>query len=85
MASIRVAEPLNTVNVLESISGIPRQIVAFPDNKTGVRQAENLFKRMARENERKVSDGDLEAALDDGYIELSGGEYSLYLIHSTAD
>lgn len=70
---------VSTVNVIETVDGVPNQLFAFTDNKAGNKSAESLFARVAMENGMPKTDA--EAAIEDGYHE--NGTYTVYLIHST--
>lgn len=49
-------EPLSTINVIETTSGIIRQVVSYHDDAKGNKLAEALFSRLARENDSTLTD-----------------------------
>jgi len=79
---------LNTVNVLEIIEGVPKQIVSFKDDSKGNMEAERLFGKMAGKNgaktknlESHIEDG-YYSHIEDGYYDTDTMTYGVYLIHS---
>lgn len=76
-------QPLSTVNVIETIGGVVRQVVSYPDDARGIKPAEELFSRLARENDSTLTDPEIQAGLDDGYIDV--GDYTVSIVHSNTD
>jgi hypothetical protein len=76
---------LNTVNVIETVDGVPQSLRSFSDNKEGNRRAEKRFKSLVREHNAmdgpKFSDEDFDDMLDDGVYDDDCG-YCLFLTHS---
>ncbi len=69
---------LHTVNVIETNDGVPNNIVSYPDNKGGNKEAESLFGKIAMEN--GAIKEDVINYIEDGYYEK--GTYTVYLTHS---
>jgi hypothetical protein len=69
---------LQTVNVIEYISGSLRSIHSFLDNAEGNEEAEKLFTLCAKDN--KFSKKDIKVGLDEGCLESS--DYQLFICHS---
>lgn len=76
--------PILTVNIIEVSHGRILQVVSFPETPGGNYKAGKLFKRMAKENDKDMSEKDLDKALKDGEFDTVEG-YSLFLVHSNAD
>jgi len=71
---------VNTVNVVEYNDDTILGITSFSDDEEGNKEAEDIFKRCAKEN--GATDEDLEAfILEDGLYETGG--YQLFLVHSS--
>ncbi len=67
-----------TVNVIEITGDDFQSIVSFSEDDEGNREAEELFKKKAKEN--GASQYDMDAHLDDGcYL---NGTYQLLITHS---
>ena len=74
---------LNTINVLESPSGFPNQLTAYPNTKEGNAAAEEKFKELVRiVGDEQISDEELNEIVDDGYFSNENGD-ELFLIHSS--
>ena len=72
------SEKIKTVNVIEYADDTILSVHSFKENKTGNKEAEELFSSMVIEN-----DGDpvkMNDYLDDGVY--TGHGYSVYIVHS---
>lgn len=72
---------IHTVNVLEIIDKVPSQLFAFPDNPQGNKEAEKLFKRMAKEN--GAEEKNMDSYIEDGVYEYCDLTTGVFLIHSS--
>jgi hypothetical protein len=76
---------LNTVNVIETVDGVPQSLRSFIDNPEGNARAEKLFKRLVKEHNKeggpKFSDEDFTDMMDDGVYDDDCG-YCLFITHS---
>ena len=70
---------LITVNVIETIDSIPKQILSFKEDTEGNTEAEALFTTMAKEN--SAMDADMNTYLEEGIY--TSGNYNVCLIHSS--
>jgi hypothetical protein len=63
---------MRTVNVVLIIDGVVRQLFAFGENQ--VKEAETAFVALCKEQapSEVSTEEDIEAALDNGYVDLSG-------------
>ena len=72
---------ISTVNVLEVIDKVPKQIISFLDTTKGNKEAEKVFTKIAKEN--GAEEADIESYLEDGLFEYdNNGGTGVYLIHS---
>ena len=69
---------VSTTNVLEIINEFPQQIFSFPDNKKGNKDAESLFKQIAKEHGAKKKD--MDSYIKNGTFVLP--YYQVCLMHS---
>lgn len=69
-----------TVDVIETLEGFPEQVISFPDNDQGNKEAEAIFVKMAKENGMKNDDKD--HCLENGYY-VCGEDYGVFIIHSS--
>jgi hypothetical protein len=76
---------MNTVNVIEILdvnNMAVQQLVAFPDNSIGNKQAEELFCQLIEENYPGVTTpDDKDSHLDDGFFWRDS--YYVCIVHST--
>lgn len=83
--NLRVTK-LHTVNVIETIDGVPQSLRAFADNKAGNKLAEECFKSLVEEHNKdngpKFDAEDFEDMFSDGVYDDDCG-YVLFLTHST--
>ena len=72
---------LHTVNVVETIDGTPRKVVAFSDSKKGNEEAEILFEKICREN--GLNTNEIDVCIENGTApDTKGSNWELFLIHS---
>jgi len=69
---------LNTINVIEKVDDA-LSLRSFEDNAKGNKEAEELFKAIAKENGK--TEEEIEIALEDGCY--TDGDYELFLTHSS--
>lgn len=70
---------LNTVNVVEYISGSVQQIFSYLANDVGVEEAEKIFTHLASAN--GMHNEDTADCLDNGLYEQ--GDYQIFIVHSS--
>lgn len=70
---------LNTVNVIEYFSDSVQAVHSFTDDAEGNKEAELLFKQIAKDN--SFSESAIEFGLEEGYLEHSL-DYQVYIVHS---
>ena len=77
---------LKTVNVVEYTmeEGTILGVHSFTDDETGNKEAEELFRKFAKENLDDVTDEDIEASIENGYIEgdRTVNDYQVFITHS---
>jgi hypothetical protein len=75
---------LHTVNIIEYAGGAVLGIHSFDDTPWGNKEAEELFKKCAKEN-FDLTKADLEACLDNGYCEgyKAVNNYQVFITHSS--
>lgn len=77
---------LNTVNVIEMANGEMQGVRSFVDNPEGNKRAEDLFKRLVKENQQepglhpRLIEEDYDDLIEEGLYE--NGTYQLFLTHS---
>ena len=69
---------MKTVNVIEYTGGAIISLRSFSEDKEGIKEAEALFEKVAKDN--GMDDSDLDACLADGLFEE--GDYQIFLTHS---
>jgi division protein CdvB (Snf7/Vps24/ESCRT-III family) len=74
---------LQTVNVIEFFNETIQNVTSFSDDAEGNKEAETLFSKIATEN--GFSGDDIEAGLDDGYLDRPSDDYNLFITHSNPD
>ena len=76
---------LNTINVLESPSGFPNQLTAYPYTKEGIEAAEQHFLKVVESLNNvwgePLTNDEVDEILDNGYF--SNEQDEVFLIHST--
>lgn len=84
----KTAEPLLTVNVVEVVGDVPKQVVSYACGEKGAEAAKALFQRLVRENEpqdKPLTDKQMADILNDGHYADPYGSYSVSLVYSNAD
>ena len=71
---------LDTVNVIEYCDDSVLSIRSFQDDEEGNKEAEELFTKILKEQNRSIED-DIEVALEDGFSEQ--GNYQIFISHSS--
>jgi hypothetical protein len=71
---------VKTVNVVEYCDNEVIAVHSFHDNPQGKKEAEQLFRQVAKENGFKKSD--VEIGLEEGSLSHSEGNYQMFLITS---
>lgn len=71
---------LNTVNVVEYVDGTISSVRSFSDDEDGNKEAEELFAKIALENDFDADDVDF--GLDEGVLEKDDTGYQLSIVHS---
>jgi len=69
---------MKTVNVIEYFDETIQSLHAFEDNPEGNKEAEEVFRQLAEENECE----DVDVALEDGYYEVASG-YQVFIVHNS--
>ena len=73
---------LNTVNITEVIDSSISQVFSYTNDEAGIKEAEEMFAKLAKEN--GMDDEDLDDALDDGYWNDDGeNAYNVFVTHSS--
>jgi hypothetical protein len=70
---------IQTVNVIQYDSEGMQGIFSFSDDEEGNKEAEKLFRELAKEN--NLPDDSIECGIEDGILEMN--DYKLYLVHSS--
>jgi hypothetical protein len=68
---------LHTINVVEIQRSQVIGLTAFEDNVKGRQNAEDLFKRVIKENLDNVDDKMMDCFLDQGYVHIEEGSICL--------
>lgn len=78
---------VNTVNVVVMQSGVIESIKSFTCDDDGIKEAEEFFSRVVRQeigiDDEQLSDDELYDAITDGYYETYNVE--IHIIHSTGE
>jgi hypothetical protein len=70
---------VDTVNVIEYADDSILGVTSFTDNEEGNKEAEAIFRQVAKEN--GMEDVDAESFVEDGYFEQ--GTYQVFITHSS--